>query len=83
LPNNPNSEPISSVRLRKALESLYGVLGRSMVDLMMLDLERQGIILNGDSAYPVKKLEQALINTFGPEGGPLLMYKILKSLGSQ
>jgi hypothetical protein len=54
-----------------------------MVDLMMVDLERQGIILSGDSSYPLKKLEQALTNTFGSEGGPLLMYKILKSLESE
>jgi hypothetical protein len=84
LPDNPrNLEPISSIRLRRALEGLYGILGRSMVDLLIVDLERQDITLTGDAAYSMTKIEQALINTFGSEGGPLLAEKIRKSLESQ
>jgi hypothetical protein len=84
LPDNPrNIEPISGIRLHRALEGLYGILGRPMVDLLIVDLERQGITLTGDAAYSMTKIEQALINIFGSEGGPLLVDKILKSLESQ
>lgn len=83
MPDNQNTEPVTSIRLRQAIEGLYEVLGRAMVDLLVVDLERQGIILGNDSAYSMARVEQALVNTFGSEGGTLLAEKIRKSLGSQ
>lgn len=66
-----------------AVRGLDRILGRSMVDLLILDLERQGITLEGDAKYPMKQVESALTSTFGSEGGVLLTEKLRKVLDSQ
>ncbi|MEO9296044.1 MAG: hypothetical protein ABI347_10670 [Nitrososphaera sp.] len=81
--NQKNSEPISSPRLLLALQSLSRILGRSMVDMLIADLERQGITLHGDAKYPMKQVERALTATFGSEGGVLLAEKLRRSLDLQ
>lgn len=65
------------------MQSLNRVLGRSMVDMLVLDLEKQGIVLHGDEKYSVKRVGGALVATFGPEGGMLLAEKLRKSLDLQ
>lgn len=54
-----------------------------MVDLLISDLERQGIVLQGDAKYPMTQIESALTSTFGSEGGMLLTEKLRKVLDSQ
>lgn len=63
-----------------ALQGLNRVLGRSMVEMLIMDLERQGITLHGDEKYPMKQIERVLASTFGPEGGTLLAEKLRKAL---
>ena len=79
--NNKNdSDSIPSPRLLLALQGLNRILGPSMVEMLIVDLERQGITLHGDEKYPMKQIERALAATFGPEGGMLLAEKLRRAL---
>lgn len=51
-----------------------------MVEMLIIDLERQGIMLHGNERYPIKQVEHALVSTFGSEGGTLLAEKLRKAL---
>lgn len=66
-----------------ALQGLNRILGHSMVDMLIADLERQGITLHGDAKYPMNQIERALTATFGSEGGLLLAEKLRRSLDLQ
>ena len=69
------------MRLRQAFESLSKVLGRSIVDLLIYDLERQGIALGSkDEYYTLDQIRQVFESTFGEDGSSLLMEKIRKEL---
>ena len=78
--NQENSDSISSPRLLLALQGLNRILGRSMVEMLIADLERQGIMLHGNEKYPMRQVECALTATFGSEGGMLLAEKLRKAL---
>ena len=78
--NQKNLDSISSPRLLLALQGLNRILGHSMVEMLILDLERQGIMLHGNERYSIKQVEHALVSTFGSEGGTLLAEKLRKAL---
>ena len=78
--NQKDSDSISSPRLLLALQGLNRILGRSLVEMLITDLERQGIMLHGNEKYPIKQVEHALVSTFGSEGGRLLAEKLRKAL---
>jgi hypothetical protein len=81
LPHNPkNAGRVSSLRLKEAFESLHKVLGRSIVDLLIYDLERQGIALGNEEYYSLDEVRQVFEATFGEDGASLLMEKLRKAL---
>lgn len=81
--NKKNPEHITRPGLLLALQSLNRVLRRSMVDMLVSDLEKQDVTLHSDEKYSVKRVGGALVATFGSEGGMLLAKKLRKSLDLQ
>lgn len=76
-----NSSRVSGLRLKEAFDSLSKVLGRSIVDLLVYDLERQGIALgNKDEYYTLDQIRQVFQGTFGDDGTSLLIEKLRKEL---
>lgn len=78
--NPKNAGRISSLKLKEAFESLQRVLGRSIVDLLIYDLERQGIALGRDEYYSLDQVRQVFEATFGEDGAFLLTEKLRKEL---
>lgn len=78
--NPKNAGRISSLKLKEAFESLQRVLGRSIVDLLIYDLERQGIALGQDEYYSLDQVRQVFEATFGEDGAFLLTEKLRKEL---
>ena len=74
-----NTGHISGKELQRAMNNLRKSLGPAIVDLILIDLEKQGISSIG-GPYSVKQLEDALKKTFGQEGGQLLINKVRKAL---
>ena len=74
-----NAGHISGKELQRAMNALRKSLGPAIVDLILVDLEKQGISSAG-GPYPAKQLEDALKKTFGQEGGQLLINKVRKAL---
>lgn len=70
---------ISGKDLQRAMNTLRKSLGPAIVDLILVDLEKQGIS-SGGGPYSAKQLEDALKKTFGQEGGQLLINKVRKAL---
>ncbi len=82
MPNNPdNANKISGLKLKQAFESLSKALGRSITDLLVYDLERQGIVLDKDEYYSLEQIRQVFEATFGEDGASLLVEKLRKELG--
>lgn len=73
-------ESVLAKDLGRAMNDLRKSLGDKVVGLLMTDLESQGVILGGNKSYNLKNVEIALKNTFGQDGGELLMDMIRKSL---
>ncbi|MEW5839821.1 hypothetical protein [Nitrososphaera sp.] len=66
------------------MESLGKVLGRSMTDLLVMDLEKQGIFLGKEGgSYRLEQLDEAFVRIFGPDGGKLLMDRVCSVLGGE
>ncbi|NWG38111.1 hypothetical protein [Nitrososphaera sp.] len=82
MPNGArNSSRISGLRLKEAFESLSKILGQSIVDLLVYDLERQGIALGAkDEYYTLDQIRQVFEGTFGEDGTSLLMKKLREEL---
>lgn len=66
--------------LYRAMNSLRKPLGSNAVDLLMTDLQRQGITLAGGEPCPVRRIDEALKKTFGEDGGELLTDMLDKAL---
>jgi hypothetical protein len=82
LPDDDNAgQMISCTQLRRAVEGLARILGRSTVDLLVMDFERQGISLE-KGRYDTKQVKDALLRVFGPEGGKLVAAKVQSILQS-
>lgn len=78
--NHKKMESVLAKDLGRAMNDLRKSLGDKVVGLLMTDLESQGVILGGNKSYNLKNVEIALKNTFGQDGGELLMDMIRKSL---
>lgn len=78
--NSRNSGRVSGLKLKEAFESLSKVLGRSIVDLLVYDLERQGIALGKEEYYSLEQIRQVFEATFGEDGASLLVEKLRKEL---
>ncbi len=74
-----NAGHIAGKELQRAMNNLRKSLGPAIVDLIVLDLEKQGIVFASGS-YSMKQLEDALKKTFGQEGGQLLADKVRKAI---
>jgi hypothetical protein len=66
--------------LKQALESLTKILGQSIVDLLIYDLERQGMRLDKDGYYTLDQIRQVFGETFGEDGASLLVERLRKEL---
>lgn len=75
-----NHGHVPGKELQRAMNGLRKSLGTVIVDLIIMDLEKQGIALSGGSSYPMKQVEDALKKTFGQEGGQLLADNVHKAL---
>lgn len=62
------------------MSNLRKSLGPTVVELLIMDLQRNGITFAGGESYPSKRVEGALKKTFGDDGGALLMGLVSKSL---
>lgn len=81
MPNNQeNAGSVPGKDLYLAMGSLRKSLGPDVVELLVTDLQRHGITFAGSESYPLKRVEEALKETFGEDGGELLMGMIRKSL---
>ncbi|AIF82933.1 hypothetical protein NTE_00857 [Candidatus Nitrososphaera evergladensis SR1] len=78
--NQKNTGSIPGKDLGRAMNNLRKSLGPTVVDLLITDLQRQGITLAGGESYSIKQVEGALKKTFGQDGGELLTDMISKSL---
>jgi hypothetical protein len=78
-----NIESVLGTDLERAINNLRSSLGDKVVNLLMTDLESQGVILGGKERYNLKSVEMALKKTFGQDGGELLMDMISKSLNQK
>ena len=75
-----NTGHVPGKDLQRAMNGLRKSLGTVIVDLIVLDLEKQGIALAGGSSYHMKQVEDALKKTFGQEGGQLRADNVRKAL---
>ncbi|HVX01741.1 MAG TPA: hypothetical protein VHA09_01160 [Nitrososphaera sp.] len=81
MPNNEeNAGPIPGKDLYSAMRNLGKSLGPDVVQLIVADLQRHGITFAGSESYPLKRIEEALKETFGEDGCELLIEMIRKSL---
>lgn len=78
--NSKYSTRVCGTRLRQAFDRLSNVLGRSIVDLLVYDLERQGIVFGQDEYYTLEQIRQVFKMTFGEDGTSLLVEKLRKEL---
>jgi hypothetical protein len=78
--NQKNVGSVPGKDLYRAMNSLRKPLGSNAVDLLMTDLQRQGITFAGGEPCPVRRIDEALKKTFGEGGGELLMDMLDKAL---
>jgi hypothetical protein len=71
-------EPIANDLLREALQSLVDLLGNTIIISLISALERRGIILDGENAYPLRRVRDELVLLFGEEGASVIVYFIRK-----
>lgn len=58
------------------MNSLDGLLGRSIVDLIIRDLQTHGISMDRDARYSIGQIEEVLKRTFSQDGAALLAKKL-------
>ena len=75
-----NASRVSGLHLKQAIENLSKILGRSIVDLLIYDLEKQGITFGHDESYNLESIGELFRLTFGKDGSSLLMDKLRKEL---
>lgn len=78
--NQKNTGSVPGKDLGRAMNNLRKSLGPNVVDLLITDLQRQGITLAGGESYTLKQVDGALKKTFGQDGGELLMDMLGKAL---
>lgn len=78
---NPGTIP--SEDLRRAMNTLRSSLGSTVVDLLISDLQRHGIIVEGEESYTRNQVTDALKKTFGEDGGELLIDMVIRSLSEK
>lgn len=71
---------VSGLRLKGTFDGLIGVLGPSIVDLLVYNLERQGIALGRGEYYSLDQVQQVFEATFGEGRSSLLMEKLRREL---
>ena len=75
-----DNHPITSKRLKKAIEEATEVLGKANRDAIVDDLQRLGIELSGETQYSLNQIRDGLRGVFGEDATSLLMERIRKSL---
>lgn len=73
---------ISCAQLKPGIEDLVKILGRSTVDMLMMDFERHEISLEGNGSYDMEKVKGVLLRICGPEGGRLVTARVQAALQS-
>ncbi|MGI0020653.1 MAG: hypothetical protein ACREAY_09310 [Nitrososphaera sp.] len=64
------------------MDSLAKILGRSTVDMLVMDFERHGILLEGRGPYDMAHVRETLVRIFGSEGGRLVAERVQVALQS-
>lgn len=62
------------------MDGLRGLLGRSIVDLIIRDLQGHGISMDRDAHYSMGQIEEVLRRTFSPDGASLLAKRLWAAL---
>lgn len=58
------------------MTSLSELLGHSIVDLIIRDLQMHGISMDRDARYSIGQIEEVLKRTFSQDGAALLAKKL-------
>jgi hypothetical protein len=77
LPPDPENWPVRGDALKKALDK-FDFLGIGGRDLLVEDIEREGIVLDDKHFYSFKTIEDNLTSVFDIEVAPLLTEKLKK-----
>ena len=84
LPKNSDSRAkgteFSAKAIRKAIETLDTLLGRSNVDALIYDLELYGLLAANERLFTTDQVQTALERIFGTEATPLLFERVKKAL---
>ena len=82
LPEIEGAGLVSNAQLKRAVDGLTKILGRSTVDMLVMDFERHGILLEGGGPYDMAHLRETLMRIFGPEGGRIVTERVQTALQS-
>jgi hypothetical protein len=82
LPEIDGAGLVSNAQLKRAVDGLVKILGRSTVDMLVMDFERHGILLEGGGPYDMAHIRETLMRIFGPEGGRLVAERVQAALQS-
>ena len=72
-------EPVRGDIIRKALDGL-DILGRTVKEMIIEDIERSEITLDNKHYYPLRQIEERLIELFGEDGASLLIKRLRERL---
>lgn len=76
-----NDKPIRGDILKNALKQ-FDYLGISVRDVLIEDIEQNGIVLDDKHYYTLKDIEKRFTELFGKDVTPLLIERIQRILGS-
>jgi hypothetical protein len=74
------ADSISGAELLQAMDDLRGLLGRSIVDLIIRDLQAHGISMDREARYSMGQIEEVLRRTFSQDGASLLAKRLQATL---
>ena len=80
MPKEPFDKPIRGDVLKNALKQ-FDYLGISVRDMVIEDIENQGIVLDDKHYYSLKDIEKRFDELFGKDVTPLLIERIKGILG--
>ena len=75
-----DSQKHSANALRVAIETLDELLGHYTVEVIIADLEKQGLVLTKNVQYSIPEIQTALENHFGDQMALFLLRHIAKGL---
>lgn len=78
-----DSPKYSAKEIREAICKLEPMLGRAVIDSIVCDLERHGLLQNDNQQHSLEEIQNRLEDLFDKEVGEMLSRYIQKALLSQ